>query len=484
MSAVGFGAQTRRPPLETSEALNWKLTGANSQNIGHTRRMRSHNEHLPLNTDPLQTRFLSEPSLECACAPPITPVQKWQSAIDGESAGNERQPKRPRLTRENLARFFYMAGRRARHADNLPNGEIGTTKASAGSSSLKGNDICLARSKCPTNFEHIHAKFLQPSGSVSPTESEFKRYRRRIERAPNEPTILAMTHWMLLKQYEEEEDDDDDDNKPYLSAFSQHFSGFQTDVGLNNWVSAPQPDFVEGLSKEQFDPFPLDAVSGAVLYPDKEFSIVLPHIAGEWKEHGKSMQQAQNRSAYNGAALVYARTQALNYLGEKDSPGDAKVITFTTDGATLNLFANYASRSGNGNLRYRQYLIESHNLVESYDAFKAGRRMLRNAQDFAKEQSEGLRDRLRRHGNNPPNCSIEIGNEEYYQSPDGSRSPQRRKRRAASTAGSPMPRRGQPAKQEISVPNGLRIVLPVRSRGDGAHFGLQARGANCGHLFR
>jgi hypothetical protein len=60
------------------------------------------------------------------------------------------------------------------------------------------------------------------------------------------------------------------------------------------------------------------------------------------------MDEARLRSAYDGAALIYARNQALSYLGKRDLPGHAEVTTFTTDGTNINLYAYYAASSDDG----------------------------------------------------------------------------------------------------------------------------------------
>jgi len=109
------------------------------------------------------------------------------------------------------------------------------------------------------------------------------------------------------------------------------------------------------------------------------------------------MEEARLQSAHDGAALVYARNQALSYLGKPDPPGHAEVTTFTTDGTNLNMYAHYAALSEDGTLEYHQYPIKSTNLIDSYEGFKEGRRGLRNVQDYAKEQSYALRDQLREH---------------------------------------------------------------------------------------
>jgi hypothetical protein len=109
------------------------------------------------------------------------------------------------------------------------------------------------------------------------------------------------------------------------------------------------------------------------------------------------MEEAKMQSAYDGAALAYARNQALSYVGEPDPPGHAEVATFTTDGTTVKVFAHYADTSEDGMLEYHQYPITSTNLTNPYEDFKKGRKQLRNLQDDAKDSSYALRDQLKGH---------------------------------------------------------------------------------------
>lgn len=79
--------------------------------------------------------------------------------------------------------------------------------------------------------------------------------------------------------------------------------------------------------------------------------------------------------------MVYARSQALSYMGEEDPSGYASVTTFTTDGTSLNLYAHYATpvEDDESRVEYHQYLISSTNLTSTYQGHKDGRRSLRNA---------------------------------------------------------------------------------------------------------
>ncbi|KAM5347356.1 hypothetical protein ACJ41O_010361 [Fusarium nematophilum] len=242
-------------------------------------------------------------------------------------------------------------------------------------------------SQPPANLDDVRGKYAQSRGTASPTKSVYEDYIKTVWVAPNEATMVFEVGRRLLKDYP---------NEDYYRVFNQVFTGFPKDAGFNNGLSAPQPDFVEGLEMEQFRPFPIDdQIDGAILYQDDPNSVTLSHLAGEWKGRGKGMEEARLQSAYDGAALVYGRSQALDSIGKPHLAGHAKVTTFTTDGTTLNFFAHYAAPSEDGTPEYHHYPIASTNLKNSHQEFKQGYRQLRNAQDYAKEESYELRDQIK-----------------------------------------------------------------------------------------
>jgi hypothetical protein len=244
-------------------------------------------------------------------------------------------------------------------------------------------------SKPPANLENLLERHARSRTTASPPESEYKRYVNNVGKASNKATMVVQVSAHMLKN---------SDDPGYLQSFNQPFTGFPRDVGFNNGLSAPQPDFVEGLEMQEFKPFPVgELVQGAVLYNDNPSSLTLPHLAGEWKGRGKDMEKATLQSRYDGAALVYARGKALSYLGESDPPGHAKVTTFTTDGTNFNFYAHHATPAEDGTLEYHQFRYASANVVDSHQGHKDSRRGLRNQQDQAKEQSYDLRNRLKEH---------------------------------------------------------------------------------------
>ncbi|KAK0615766.1 hypothetical protein B0T17DRAFT_496990 [Bombardia bombarda] len=326
---------------------------------------------------------------------PATLSRKRQ--IDGSD--NKHQPKRPRLTRENLAKFNRMGKKEASKASASAASEskiklsstktISTTSSGFAIQAYKNGILGPLCSKSPTNIKDIHKRYIKSRGTASPTESMYKEYVNTVGRARNEATMVFEAGSQLLKKYPMED---------YSRVFNHAFTSFPKNAGFNSGLSTPQPDYIEGLEMPAYSPFPVDEhVKGAVLYNNDPCSLVLPHIAGEWKGRGKDMEMARLQSAYDGAALVYARNEALKLVGKPDLPGHAEITTFTTDGTTLNLFAHYASPSEDGTLKYHQYPIKSTLLIDSHQGLKDGRRGLRNGQDHARKQSYAIRDQLMEH---------------------------------------------------------------------------------------
>lgn len=261
----------------------------------------------------------------------------------------------------------------------------------------------------PSNWTEVYQRLNKPRDTPSPPESQYELYVEAVEAAETQATTVSQVE-RLLKHPEV---------KAYRRVLDKAFTAFP-DADVNDGLPAPQPDIVEGLSMNEYGQFTVSTqIPGAALYADSPRSIALPHLAGEiWGSTGKDKRRADLQSKYDGAALVYARNNALAYLqegdgttrnvagaeAEADPTGRAEITTFTTDGNTLNLYAHYAhyakpieeteSRSGDRFWEYYQYPIYSTTLTTSYEEYKKGRRWMRNAQDHARDESHSLRDRL------------------------------------------------------------------------------------------
>ncbi|KAJ4313432.1 hypothetical protein N0V84_009411 [Fusarium piperis] len=275
-------------------------------------------------------------------------------------------------------------------AESSTNKTISTTMSGfAEQASRNGIILGLGESESPENMDEMRERHNQSRGTASPTESMYQDYVQAVGQASNEATIAAEVNQRLLKLYPKEN---------YGRAFNKAVTGFPENVGFNNGLSTPQPDFVQGLGLKQFRPLPIkDQVDTAVLYKGDSNSITLPHMTGEFKKKGGDMETARQQSAYAGAALSHGRNQALGYMGKPPTAGHANVTSFTTNGINLNLFGHHTTQSEEGTTEYHQCPISSTNLTVSHQEFKKGYKQIRNAQDHAREESYKLRDQLKEH---------------------------------------------------------------------------------------
>ncbi|KAM5362363.1 hypothetical protein ACJZ2D_012568 [Fusarium nematophilum] len=107
------------------------------------------------------------------------------------------------------------------------------------------------------------------------------------------------------------------------------------------------------------------------------------------------MREATAQAAYDGAALVFTRNQALSYLGKPRPLGHAEITTFATDGTNINFYAHYATLGEDGRIEYYQHQYASANITDTCQGYKDGRRRPRNAKDHAREQLYALRGELK-----------------------------------------------------------------------------------------
>ena len=247
---------------------------------------------------------------------------------------------------------------------------------------LAGGNAILwePNAKPPLNLQFLQDRLNRRRGTPSPTESEYEIATHNLVIAENEGTVAAEAS-NLLKNYH---------ITGYRRAINLPFKDFPKNVGFNDGLSPAQPDIIEGLEIPNFKPFlPSEQLTAAIPYSSRN-AITLPHCAGEWKGPGKDLNLARVQAAYDGASMVYARNEATSFLGSPDPNASAHVVTFTSDGTSINTFANH-SLNMHGQIEYHQYPITSSLIRSSYEDFKKGRRQLRNLQDYAKETSETLK---------------------------------------------------------------------------------------------
>jgi hypothetical protein len=91
----------------------------------------------------------------------------------------------------------------------------------------------------------------------------------------------------------------------------------------------------------------------------------------------RDLFDVEMQAAYAGAAVVYARNQALAHVGKREAPGVARILTFTLNGSHLQIFAHHAA-SRDRKAEYHQYLVAEKQGLNTLEGFEEGRRWLRN----------------------------------------------------------------------------------------------------------
>ncbi|KAJ8129270.1 hypothetical protein O1611_g4361 [Lasiodiplodia mahajangana] len=333
--------------LDTTSEIS--RPAAKRTRLAKTSTIQANPEHEEGKSQAITQRLLPEPRSASAVPRAQTP----QLTLKSNSRGSELQPKRAQLTRHNLARFDKTA-------------RVGGSEEPESASLLAETETEL-------------------TGASTNWPAFARNSRMNVSTAMNKATLQCELVSKLLKPH---------GTREFTRVLDQECTAFPSNVGFNDGLRVLKPDFIEGLVVDEFDPFPVDEyIEGAVMH-EAEYPVTLPHLAGEWKTTGGSLDDARIQTAYDGASLVYARNQALAYLRQEKLSNDAEVITFATNGSALALYAHYASEGEDGTVKYHQYII-GETFLNSYTDFKSGRKQLRNAQEYAKEQCYLLRDQLK-----------------------------------------------------------------------------------------
>ncbi|CAK7223161.1 hypothetical protein SCUCBS95973_005084 [Sporothrix curviconia] len=179
--------------------------------------------------------------------------------IDGNSDA-EPLIKRARPTRKNLALLDNMGKKKTPDPtdDSKSAKSTLTTTTGFADKAYKNGTLRPLHSRPPVNLDDIDRRHAASRATASPPQSVYKAYSNRVGKAGNEATVVVETSGKLLKEY-------DDDG--YNRAFNRAFINITLNSGYNDGLLTPQPDFVEGLEKQEFRPFKVaEYIPGAAFY--------------------------------------------------------------------------------------------------------------------------------------------------------------------------------------------------------------------------
>lgn len=209
----------------------------------------------------------------------------------------------------------------------------------------------------PSNEKEIKEYLDKSRGSASPTSSQHEKFLTILEKASNERDIENLMQRRVLRDTNYTDELVDQDYGAYVD---KQWVAFPKNVGFNNGLSAPKPDLTEGFAQRAFTPSVQQLGGAATLVHDSSTFACLPHFVGEFKDHGKSMREAEVQAGYDAAHMVYARDKTLEFVGDKEPARRASPITVASDGHYWTVYSHYAH--DNDEKKMREYYQVRHDL--------------------------------------------------------------------------------------------------------------------------
>ncbi|KAG8156481.1 hypothetical protein KVR01_013585 [Diaporthe batatas] len=376
--------------------------------ISKFRRVDSHSPPLPASPQPLweggsSNQVISGPQGRIPEDQSSIALIEDPGAGDLAAAASGQASQRFPLTKENLHRLAMSTnskGPRTASAQSLRSGNSGETSRSISTTSegfenraLQNGVLDAVRSgKQAVVDTDLKKKLLASRGSASPTQSQYNKFPDRIVEASNEQGTIA-----VYSKYIFQDTEDSHFDIGYRRKEDKMWTEFPKNVGFNNGLSDPKPDMIEGFARDTFPPT-IEHIKSSKLVRDEPKYVALPHMAVEYKAREKSLHEAKVQAGYDGAAMVYGRNEALELIGKVDPPRRPAVVTATTTGQEWSVYAHYSHPDETGKAEYYQCRMAGGSM-ENLNEFKQGRKILRNMQDFAREQASDLRDSLHKHYN-------------------------------------------------------------------------------------
>lgn len=302
-------------------------------------------------------------------------------ALDGQAEDLPSSTTPAPLTRANLRRLETMTGTKgSKSTTTAPSAQsksdsksISTTDAAFPARQRQNGGVNPLRSEYrpPKNVATINEFLDRSRSSASPTTSQHERFLEELDEAAAERDVEDILRSRVLQR---------PNQTPHLEAIKyrakldKQWIDFPKDVGFNNGLSAPKPDLTEGYIQSSFRPDIGQLGGSATLIKNTPNFIAFPHFAAEFKDFGKSLQQGEVQAGYEGAAMLYARNNALAAIGEPGAPFHASPVTVAADGHSWTAYTHYAAENEiNKNLEYYQV---SHNGLDITFALRASSRFV------------------------------------------------------------------------------------------------------------
>lgn len=210
-----------------------------------------------------------------------------------------------------------------------------------------GLDMFQSEQFPPSNEAEIRAYMDQPRRSPSPTHEHHRRFLQDRSHKGSDRDLENTMRGRLLR--DTSMTDELQDIK-YRVNLGHPWGAFPKNVGFNNSLPTPKPEWIEGYQQSTFPQFIQQIGGAATLVHNLSTFIGLPHFAAEIKAYGADRRKAEVLAGYNGAHMVFARNRTLEFIGDKDPPRRASPVTVATDGPFWIVYSHYAHWNNDRNM--------------------------------------------------------------------------------------------------------------------------------------
>jgi hypothetical protein len=257
---------------------------------------------------------------------------------------------------------------------------------------LHGKNVHLdsADGERPRDFEYQAVQIESDRHSEAPDDT-YEEYRRRVSLASDQDALRLHVFPMLPKSPS--------------SSGAIGYSAFGNDPWtlVKNHVTdgflAPKPDYCESFNIEQY---PGDALArlGADIRASDGQHFTIPRLCVQHRDRHSNMFNGQQRAAYQGAVMVNAAWEQHQFLNKppEEFLNVTQAFTAMFTGKLLIIYGNYMTAPDNvldpKSFHYHQYPLYSATLDDP-KGYLNGRKLIRNAQDGARELASWTKDAIR-----------------------------------------------------------------------------------------
>lgn len=260
---------------------------------------------------------------------------------------------------------------------------------------LDRNGIVFARSRVdpPADLDELLQDLNRSRDSKSPSECEYRAYVEAVDTSYNEDTMTRAYDSIAKSQQRRRsivktEDGANPPSRRYVTVYNMQWT--ESSTSIQDGLSNPKPDVIEGLTTMAYPTDALEAL-GDALSPSKHPPAMPAFVVHAKGPHGQ-MDEAEKQCAYDGAVMVHSAQRVRQYLARPSATFDShtQALTVAFNGADLHIYANHRTSDD----KYHCYPLTADKPCFSFARYKAARRQLRNAQDWAYRRTTRTCDHL------------------------------------------------------------------------------------------